>query len=274
MIACNLHTHTTHSDGICNADEVLLRALDKGFKTLGFSDHSHTPWYADGSLPKKLDDYVEEVYSLAEQYSGQIEVVCGIENEFDSWQEDKRLQYRIGSRHCLPAEDGPFVIDESPEQLEEGIKRYYGGDGMALVKDYYSKYPSDAITYRPEIIGHFDLIRKFNKANRFFQEESPAYKRFALEAAEAVGETGAIFEVNTGSIARHRRRIFFPANFLLRFFLEKRYPVMISSDAHDPALLDGAFSEAVARLESIGFKSVVVWKNGGFREIGIRDLLL
>ena len=141
-------------------------------------------------------------------------------NEFDCWQFDDSLQYHIGSRHCLPVGDEVFVIDESPEMLEDGIRRYYGGDAMAMVKDYYAHLGRDIPRFRPDIIGHFDLIRKFNRDDRFFTEESPSYHRAALEAAEAAGETGAIFEINTGSIARKRRKIFFPANFLLKFFLE------------------------------------------------------
>jgi len=274
MVACNLHTHTVRSDGSCCAEEVVRCAIEKGFRTLGFSDHGHTPWYADGSLPADLSGYIAENRSLADKYGDRIEIVSGIENEFDCWQFDDSLQYHIGSRHCLPVGDEVFVIDESPEMLEDGIRRYYGGDAMAMVKDYYAHLGRDIPRFRPDIIGHFDLIRKFNRDDRFFTEESPSYHRAALEAAEAAGETGAIFEINTGSIARKRRKIFFPANFLLKFFLEKGYPVTISSDAHDPSLLDGSFTLAVKRLESIGFRSLTVWADGSFREIGIEDFLV
>ena len=274
MISSSLHNHTNRSDGLCTAETVIRYAIDKGIQTLGFSDHGHTPWFAEGSLPIDIDSYINENRRLAEKYSDQIEIVCGIESEFDCWQDDPRIQYRIGSRHCTPVGNDHFAVDASSENFREGLNKYYEGDWIALAKDYYSRFPEDVGRCRPDIVGHFDLIRKFNSNSCFFPENSPAYKKIALEAAEAVGKYGVIFEINTQCLARHRRPIFMPANFLLRFFLEKGYPVMISADAHDPKLLDGAFPQAISRLKSLGYKSLIVWRNGGFQEIGIDDFMI
>lgn len=274
MIRCNLHTHTDRSDGICSAEHVVIAALEKGFRTLGFSDHSHTPWLEQYTLPSDIGPYILGNLELAARYRDRIEIVCGIENEFDSWQDDERLQYRIGSRHCLPIGDGHFLIDETPELLEQGINDRYGGSGAAAAADYYRLLASDVSRHRPEIIGHFDLIRKFNRSSRFFDENGTAYRRAALEAAEAAGSTGGIFEINTSNIARKRRHIFYPADFILRFILEHGYPVIIGSDAHDPSLLSGGFSEAVLRLWDIGFRSVTVWENGCFRQEDLAEHLI
>ena len=269
MITADLHTHTDRSDGSSSAEQSVLRAIENGVTVLGFSDHCYTPWYDWDSLGRNIDGYIEENFSLARRYSSQIEIVCGIENEFDCWQEDDRLQYRIGSRHCITFPDGRMLVDESPEFFEEGLQRWYGGDGLAMAADYFRHLAQDVPHFRPDIIGHFDLVRKFNRADRYFDENCRAYRRAALEAAEAAGETGAVFEVSTVNLNRKRRRILFPADFILRFFLEKGYPVTLSSDAHDPDLICGHFSYAVQHLRELGFRSVMVWRNGGFNEVSL-----
>lgn len=267
MITADLHTHTDRSDGSCSAEQTVQRAIQRGVKVLGFSDHCYTPWIAWDTLGEDLDGYIKENFSLAERYAGQIEIVCGIENEFDCWQEDSRLQYRIGSRHSIPFPDGQIFVDETPQLLEEGIDRWYGGDGLSFALDYFRHIAEDVPHHRPDIIGHFDLLRKFNRSDIFFDENCASYRKAALEAAEAAGETGAVFEVSTVNLNRKRRRILFPADFILRFILEKGYPVMLSSDAHDPELICGNFGYAQSRLYGLGFRSVTVWNDGGFREV-------
>lgn len=269
MTLCNLHTHTDRSDGTSPAEAAVLTALEKGLSTLGFSDHVHTPWLADDTLPSDLGPYISENLRLAREYRGRIEIVCGLENEFDCWQADDRLQYVIGSRHSISFGDRQFLIDETPEDFGTGVREFYGGDVRAAVTDYYRHLAEDIPEYRPDIIGHLDLIRKFNRSSRFFDENAGWYRNAALEAAEAAGDTGAVFEVNTSNIARKRRRILYPADFILRFILEKGYPVMLSSDSHDPSLLVGAFDSAARRLREMGFRSVTVWKDGGFTAEGL-----
>ena len=267
---CNLHTHTDRSDGDNTAEQVIQEAISRGMKTIGFSDHSHTPGYEEGSLPVNLDSYTEENRRLKEKYSGFIEVVSGIEEEFDFWQEHDGLDYHIGSRHSNQTPNGECTIDDTPERFQKELQICYGGDAMKCIRDYYSHYAADVEKHRPEIIGHFDLVRKFNAGGRFFDEDCAKYRKMALEAAEAAGAYGAVFEVNTSNMARKRRPIFYPADFILRFLLEKGYPVILSSDAHSKELINGCFDEAAERLKSIGFKELMVWKNGAFAPISIK----
>ncbi len=264
MTLCNLHTHTNRSDGKCSAEDVVLTAIEKGFRTLGFSDHVHTPFIPTSTLPSDPEEYIRENLSLAERYRGELEIVCGIENEFDCWHQDIRFQYTIGSRHSMVFGEKHLLIDESPELFEQGVGEFFGGDFRAAVTDYYRRLPEDISRFHPDIMGHMDIIRKFNRAGRFFDENAGWYRKAAMEAVEAIGDSGTVFEVNTSSIARKRRRILYPADFILRFILQRGYPVILSSDSHDPVLLDGEFENTRRHLLDIGFRSIMVWKDGGF----------
>ena len=39
----NLHTHTTYCDGKNTAEEMVQKAIELGFKSLGFSGHAPMP---------------------------------------------------------------------------------------------------------------------------------------------------------------------------------------------------------------------------------------
>ena len=67
-----------------------------------------------------------------------------------------------------------------------------------------------ALEPETDIVGHFDLLTKFNERRCFFDEESPAYRRAALRAMEALVAAGKIFEVNTGAISRGYRSTPYP----------------------------------------------------------------
>ncbi len=268
-LQCNLHTHTNMSDGRNTAREMAEEAVSRNMRTLGFTDHVSTPGYEELSLPADLTGYVREITSLAQEYKDRLEIVCGLEEEFASWADAPGIQYRIGSRHSIWKGGERFQIDETPEEFADGVERLYGGDVREAVTDYFRHLCSDVEEHVPEIMGHVDLVRKLNTAGRFFDEDSAWYRAAVLEAVQAAGEKGVIFELNSSNVARKRRNIFYPADFALKHILEKGWPVTVTSDAHYAGMITGAFGLARRRLEDIGFRSVIVWENGGFAECGL-----
>ena len=80
MKFCDLHTHSTFSDGKSTMEEQVLSAISKGFASVGFSDHSYTEF--DLSYCMKLEQvpaYRQTIQDLAEKYADQIEVLMGLE---------------------------------------------------------------------------------------------------------------------------------------------------------------------------------------------------
>ena len=61
----NLHTHTTYCDGNNTPEEMVQKALELGFDTLGFSIHAYM-WYSE-IMSKRGDQspkYIEEIKRL------------------------------------------------------------------------------------------------------------------------------------------------------------------------------------------------------------------
>ena len=84
----NYHTHTYRCHHARGSEwEYVEKAIEVGFKTLGFSDHSPYP-FPDGyrsrvrMLPEKLAHYIGTVEKMRELYGDRIEILCGLETEY------------------------------------------------------------------------------------------------------------------------------------------------------------------------------------------------
>lgn len=74
----DLHNHTTWSDGIHNAEKIILNALQHGVEAVGITDHFQTD-KCHSVKNKDLKEYIEELNKLKETYKDRIEVFSGIE---------------------------------------------------------------------------------------------------------------------------------------------------------------------------------------------------
>ena len=101
IIPYNYHTHTTFCDGTASLEEMVLSAIDRGFKVIGFSGHSCTAY--DGCYCMSLDGtrkYKDEIKRLRLKYAGKILILCGIEQDFGSDEPIDDYDYVIGSVHA------------------------------------------------------------------------------------------------------------------------------------------------------------------------------
>ena len=99
----NLHTHTTFCDGNDDAEATVLKAIEIGFTSIGFSGHSHCEYIPTASSMtfENTALYKKEIARLKEKYQNQIEIFCGL--EFDEYSDDdkKGYDYIIGANHYL-----------------------------------------------------------------------------------------------------------------------------------------------------------------------------
>ena len=229
----DLHVHTTFSDGRSTPEEVVLAALAKGMTTLGFSDHSYTLFDTAYCVPKeKLPAYRAKIAALKEKYAERIEILCGIEQDFYSEEPTDGYDYVIGSVHYVKAGGECLPIDESRDRLLDAADRHFGGDIYALAEAYYETVAQVAEKLRPDIIGHFDLISKFNEGGALFDEAHPRYIAAWQAAADALLLSGIPFEINTGAISRGYRSAPYPASTIREYLANRGARFLWSSDSH------------------------------------------
>ena len=266
-VKANLHTHSTFCDGKNTLEENVLAAIQKGVKILGFSSHSMFPFWTETYMqPADFEKYCVEIKNLKEKYKNQIEIRLGFEADyipgitFPCFEEYKKFQpdFLIGSVHFIYQKDGIFAVDDSPEKLFDALKKYYKNDEKKLVGEYFASEREMLEKGDFTILGHADLIRKFNEKFPFFDENAEWYKRELKALACSIASSGVIVEINTGAISRGWKTNPYPSGFLLSLLCEKNVPLTLSSDAHSAENLDCGFELAVQCAKKAGCKELVV----------------
>jgi histidinol-phosphatase (PHP family) len=121
----------------------------------------------------------------------------------------------------------------------------------------------------PDIIGHFDVVKKNNRDSKYFSEDEPWYRTAVLRTLDAVAASPCILEINTGGIARGTSGELYPSKWILAECLRRKIPVMINSDAHKPEQLDSYYTEAAAILREIGFRELTQIGVDGRRKVAL-----
>lgn len=246
MSRFDLHTHTTFSDGRNTPEEMVQAAIAKGLDTIGISDHSYTFFDESYCMAQSgITEYRRTLQGLKEKYSGQIRVLCGIEQDFYSTESTAGYDYVIGSVHYLKADDVFIPVDETPEILMDAAKAHFGGDFYRLCQCYFHTVSQMAAQPDINIIGHFDLIEKFNEGNRLFDPADPRYLEAAQAAARKLVTAGKIFECNTGAVSRGYRTVPYPAPSLAGFLKQNGAAFIPSSDSHQAETRCFGFEELI-----------------------------
>lgn len=267
MIKSNLHTHTKYSDGENTVEENILKAIDKGFVSLGFSDHSYTDFDATYCMKcENEESYRNEVFSLRDKYRNNIEVYCGLELDgYSERPETGKYDYIIGSCHYLKLDGGFYSVDHSIEGHKMLLDEFFATDSQDFARAYFETMSERTRINKPDVIGHFDLVSKYG----FMKEDSPEYINVLLESLISCLEVTPFIEINNGSFSRGIRGVPYPAPYVLPEIRNHGGKILISSDSHKICNLDYAFEDTVELLQKYGFNSIVILKNGCFSEIGI-----
>ena len=200
----NLHTHTTYVDGKDKPEEMILEAIDRGFDSIGFSEHTFLRYslYPNRLTPEKMKLYKQELHQMKQKYAGVIDVFCGLEYDFYSDVDTQDFDYLIGSVHYLECGSEIKTFDFGLEETLAYVKNYFGGNSFGFAKKYYETVARLPEKKAFDIIGHFDLITKNNEQGRFMDTSSKEYLNLGFEAIHALKNKIPFFELNTGAISR------------------------------------------------------------------------
>ena len=256
---CNLHTHTNFCDGDHTPEEVVQSAVSLGMECLGFSGHSYTAFETSYCMSQEgTERYRKEIARLKDEYREQIRILCGIEQDFYAAEPAKGYDYIIGSVHYLWADGCYLPVDESREVLCEAVREHFGGDIYRFVKCYYETVAQLKNKTGCDIVGHLDLVEKYNRGESLFSSSDYRYRRALLDAVDALLGQDVIFEINTGAMARGYLDTPYPSAYALRRIAEKRGRVILNSDAHSKDRLLWAFPDAVRYAHACGVGGLTV----------------
>lgn len=266
MRFCSVHTHSVCCDGKNTLTEMARAAYEAGAVSFGASGHSHTPLPEDEGcvLPADMSAYRAEVLRLREACAGQMDVLLGIELDNCADVSAEGFDYWIGSVHRLKAPDGQYyTVDWSPEILSDCRWEEFGGDAYAMAECYYTEVRKMA-AMKPTILGHLDLITKFNEKAPCLDEESSRYRAAALDALHAADPDATLLEINTGAMSRGWRTSPYPARFLLEEWRDMGGQVILTADAHSSDAIVYAYPEAAELARAAGYSHAILLTASGW----------
>lgn len=258
------HVHTYlcgHAAG--DPNEYIKTALDKGIAEIGFSDHAPLPVELRAGItmaPDDMEPYLTMIRNLREDYKTRIKVKSGLEvdypfhNSFDRrYLRDPRLDYIIGSCHFI----GDWAFDH-PREIDEFNRRDIDG----IYGDYFSILGKLIETDSCNILGHFDLVKKFGHRAR------SDFRNTVARLARRCAEKGIAVEINTSGLRKPVSEVY-PSETIIAVLYSENVPLTLGSDSHSPEEVGYEFDRAVASIRNAGYRKI-----SGFIKRKRYDILL
>lgn len=262
-------TYCSHASG--KLEEVLEAAVDAGFQIYGVSEHAprsdprflyreeRDEGWTTARLAADFAAYAEDSRRLVAAFAERLVVLRGFEAEVvpgATWAAEMaelrrthRFDYVVGSVHHVDE----IAIDGSSVELSTAIERR--GDLEAVTVAYYRAVAEMVEILRPEVVGHFDLVRKL--AALFGPVDTPATRRAARQALEAVAGAGAILDVNTAGLRTGLGHPY-PAPWIVRRALAMGIGFCFGDDSHGPHQVGEGIDAAREYLLGLGVGAVTV----------------
>lgn len=263
--------HSGHSGQYCQhakgkLADVVQTAVEQGFSHYGLSEHCPRERVQDlypneeaggtAQLAEAFESYNREARALQARYAGQIDILVGFETErlpplrwaqyMTELRERYQPDYIIGSVHDV---DGVW-IDMSPELTEQAAEHCGGRE--ALQRKYFVALADLVTTLRPEVVGHLDLVRKFDGPEAGF---SPAVLAEAERTMEAIRAVGAVLDVNPGAYRRKLSPVY-PLPELLIRARQMGIGVTLGDDGHGPHDVGAGLDACMTAIAAAGYQEV------------------
>jgi histidinol-phosphatase (PHP family) len=254
-----LHSHTEFCDGKAQMEAFAREAVARGFAVYGFSPHSPIPIESTCNMTRyHVDDYFREFDRIRSTYGDKVKFLKSMEIDYlgPHWGPavpyftDMELDYRIGSVHFIPSQQGDYVdIDGRYENFRKKMDQHFHNDIRYVVETFYAQSCRMVEEGGFDIIGHLDKIG--HNAAHFSSgiESEDWYRALVGDLIDRVIAKGLIVEINTKALADHNR--FFPSIDHWQRLVDAKVELVVNSDAHVPALINAGRDQAFAILDSL-----------------------
>jgi histidinol-phosphatase (PHP family) len=226
------------------------RAIERGLGEIGFSDHNPMPngFDADWRMEEReFPTYLDMVRDVRARFP-KFSIKLGLEADYHPGSEAyvaetvKRadFDYVIGSVH---------YIGDWPMDNQAHVKEYEKRDITDVWRDYFGLVTKLAETRIYDILGHFDVVKKFG-------HRPPGNVDAIVEPAlAAVARAGMALDINTSGLRRPAKEIY-PGPRILEMARGMGIAVTLGSDAHEPRHVGEDFEAAVSLLKSAGYREI------------------
>ena len=267
MIKTDCHLHSSFStDGVSPMEDEIRQAISLGLDTLCFTEHDDYGAYQDGSFVTDMASYNDCLIKMKERYSGQIELLFGIEaglqpsdtvfRHFSDTLSLWDLDFIIGSSHVVKNKDPyyPVFFEDYPD--DDAAYRAYFEEELENVRMYedYDSY------------GHLDYILRYGASgNKHF-----IYEKFADILDPLLREIisrGKCIEINSAGLRKGLGQPNPHTDIIRRYRKLGGLPPTIGSDAHDLKDIAADFDKVDSILKEAGYTSYSIFRKRKRSEI-------
>jgi histidinol-phosphatase (PHP family) len=263
--------HGGHSGEFCGhakgqLSSVVEAACARGFTTYGLSEHAprflrehlypEEAALTPADLGKTFERYVERAVALRDEYADRLELLVGFETEalpLQSWPQKMReirasapFDYIVGSVHSV----GETWIDLNVETSERAALACGGWE--ALRAAYFDQLADLVQALQPEIVGHVDLIRRFEGYDFAFSARAMQHAERVLEAARSAGSA---LEVNAAPARRGFGPVY-PGPQVLSRACAMGVAATLGDDSHGPDTVGIGLDACLRALVDAGYRDV------------------
>ena len=264
----NFHVHSEFCHGIGHPEEYVKAAIMSNVESIGFSSHAPLPFEKGWTMKEEdLKEYCNRIKILKNEYKNRINVFLGFEVDYIPGLrrcEDFRAlgaDYIIGSNHFIGKDKhGRYQRIESNK-----TKVIIEKDPEDYIKNYYNSISEMVIHEKPDVVGHFDLIKKINLKDLYFDEREEWYQNSVNKTLKIIENSNTIIEVNTSKLTRKSSQWLFPSIDILEKCHSLNIPITLGSDAHIPEDIIAGYSEVHILLKDIGFKTIMTLTSDGWQ---------
>ena len=151
-----------------------------------------------------FEDFVKEARRLQDKYKDKISLIVGFETDIirkdcferiKTLKKDLQLDYIVGSIHHV---DG--IPTDISLELYEKAEKLAGGTELLMCR-YYDQQYQLLQEVKPEVIGHFDLIRLYRPD---FEFTDIIWRKIVRNVDFGISY-GALFEINTSGASPSKK---------------------------------------------------------------------
>lgn len=254
----DMHAHTIHSfDGNYSVDEIIASSVEKGIKTVAFTDHVEMDYFREKAFDKTADESFADLLRAKEQYRDKIEVCVGIELGEPTYNIE-------GSERLIASKDYDFVIGSihNLRKTDDFCELSYTKDNFyPLLDDYFCEMKLLAEWGKFDTFAHLTYPLRYIVGDYGFEVEMERYQKDIDEIFSLLVEKDKPLEINTSGLRQKIGRPLPDESYIRRFKeLGGKY-VTVGSDSHFIEHMGAGIEQGMLMAKECGFESVLIFRH-------------
>ncbi len=271
----HVSVHGGHSGEFCchakdSLEEIINAYIEKGFSWVGITEHmppvSDSFLYTDEKkeglnaekMYSRFERYILTCRELQRKYHHLIEILVGFETETYTGSEmfikdlirKFKPDYMVGSIHHV----NNLEIDTSADHYNHAAESMGGID--ELYCRYFDQQYEMIQALRPQVVGHFDLIRIFDPDYQS-RLSKPIIREKTHRNLKAVKANSLILDFNMRALRKGAPEPYI-SSMILKRAMELKISVIPGDDSHGLSTVGQYVEQGIAILNGMGFDTK--WK--------------